>query len=634
LCQTLERARGDEPVEFLDLQRERWAAERLWSGPGAARLDARFEAAVKGYEQRRASMVSARESVTRLAGDIERLAQEGGVFRGDRIALDRWRALLAEWEILPPELVGQYQSQAEVVRRLQAHVVEREMEADAERDRRRRANLVRLEQFCLDTEAMLSAEGLALKDAARRQRQIQSLLDNPPNLPTETDRHVLTERLRSLHARLAPRVQELREIDEWARWANVGVQEELCARVEALRSASDPAEIARELRDVEQRWRQASAVPREKAQALWRRYRAAHDELRGRIQEHFARLASERSANLKRKGELVAQAEALSGATDWIRTADAIQRLQAEWKTIGTAAPADERVVWERFRAACNLFFTRRREDLVARKRSWNENLARKEALCARAEELADSSDWEAAAAEIRKLQSEWKTVGPVRRNRSEAIWQRFRGACDRFFDRYQQRGQIDLRERLADRDALCREAEALASDTSGAPDDLAAALQALLTRWHKLPALPRAAGSELESRFRLAFDQVVASSADRLQDTDFDARRNQARMEQLCARIEELAGQTGLSSASPVELLAARWREALASTTIGGRVDDDARLRAATREVREARAAWEGIGYVSDSARRALTERFERACRRFFDQRQKSGSPPVGAPR
>jgi hypothetical protein len=82
------------------------------------------------------------------------------------------------------------------------------------------------------------------------------------------------------------------------------------------------------------------------------------------------------------------------------------------------------------------------------------------------------------------------------------------------------------------------------------------------------------------------------------------------------------------------VELLAARWREALASTTIGGRVDDDARLRAATRDVRDARAAWERIGYVSDSARQALTDRFERACRRFFDQRQKSGTPPVGVSR
>jgi hypothetical protein len=440
--------------------------------------------------------------------------------------------------------------------------------------------------------------------------------------------------LKSLQSRLAPRLQELREIDEWARWANVSVQEELCTRAEALKSVSDPAEIARELRQIEQRWRQASAVPREKAQTLWRRYRTAHDELRVRINEHFARLASERSANLKKKEELVGQAEALAGATDWIRTAEAIQRLQAEWKTVGLAAPADERVVWERFRAACNLFFTRRREDLVARKRSWSENLARKEVLCARAEALAESSDWDTAALEVRKLQADWRAVGPVRRNRSEAIWQRFRTACDRFFERYQQRGQIDLRERLAERDALCREIEAMAAADAALPDDLAAALHSLNARWQKSAALPRTSLAELDARFKSALDSIVTARADRLRDTPFDAGRNQARMEELCSRVEALAGATGPSAASPVELLAARWREALASTTIGGRVDDDARLRAATREVRDARASWERIGYVSDSARRALTDRFERACRRIFDQRQKSGTSQVGAPR
>jgi hypothetical protein len=302
---------------------------------------------------------------------------------------------------------------------------------------------------------------------------------------------------------------------------------------------------------------------------------------------------------------------------------------------VGTAAPADERLVWERFRSACNLFFTRRREDLVARKRSWNENLARKEALCVRAEELAESSDWDGAAAEMRKLQADWKTVGPVRRNRSDAVWQRFRGACDRFFERYQHRGQLDLQHRLADRESLCREIEALATDAPEVPDDLAAALRSATARWQKSPVLPRSAVAELDARFRSALERVVTARADRLRGTDFDARKNQEHMERLCARVEELVGQTAPPAASPAELLAARWREALASTTIGGRVDDDARLRAAARDVRDARAAWERIGYVNDSTRRALADRFERACRRFFEERQKSGTtPPVGAPR
>jgi hypothetical protein len=635
ICRAIERARGDEPAEFLSRQQEGWVVQGTIPEADAARLNERFQEAVTGYERRQSTLAAAQGSLPRIVADIEQLAQEGSVFRGDRAALDRWKALLDEWQSLPASLVEQHPAEADRVRQLDTRVGEREAEARAERERRRRSNLSRLEQFCLDTEGLLASESLALKDASRRERQIQSLLDNPPHLPTDADQQVMAERLKGLQLRLAPRVQELREIDEWARWANVGVQEELCARVEALKAASDPSEIARELRNVEQRWRQASAVPREKAQTLWRRYRAAHDELRGRINEHFAQLASERASNLKRKEELVSQAEALSGSTDWIKTAEAIQRLQSDWKSVGTASPADERLMWERFRAACNLFFTRRREDLVARKRSWSENLARKEALCARAEELADSSDWDVVAIEIRKLQSEWKTVGPVRRNRSEAVWQRFRAACDRFFERYQHRGQLDLQQRLTEREALCREVEALAADASQLPEDLAAVLQSAIGRWQKSPVLPRTSIAELETRFKSALDRVVTAQAERLRGTDFDARKNQERMEQLCARVEELAGQSAPQAASPVELLAARWREALASTTIGGRVDDDARLRAAARDVRDARAAWERVGYVSDSTRRALTDRFERACRRFFDQRQRSGNTPqVGAPR
>ena len=131
--------------------------------------------------------------------------------------------------------------------------------------------------------------------------------------------------------------------------------------------------------------------------------------------------------NLARKLALCERAEALADSTDWVKTATEIQALQAEWKTIGPVTRGHEKSVWERFRAACDRFFTRRQEDLKRRKEEWSVNLARKEALCAQAEALADSTDWEAAAAQVKHLQAEWKTIGPVRKSKSDAIWQRFR---------------------------------------------------------------------------------------------------------------------------------------------------------------------------------------------------------------
>ena len=104
-----------------------------------------------------------------------------------------------------------------------------------------------------------------------------------------------------------------------------------------------------------------------------------------------------------------------------------MQALQAEWKTIGPVSRGQEKAVWERFRGACDRFFTRRQEDLKRRKDDWTANLTRKEALCAQAEALADSTEWDAAAAQLKQLQAEWKTIGPVRKSKSEVVWQRFR---------------------------------------------------------------------------------------------------------------------------------------------------------------------------------------------------------------
>ena len=127
---------------------------------------------------------------------------------------------------------------------------------------------------------------------------------------------------------------------------------------------------------------------------------------------------------------LIERAEAIADSTDWVKTAEEFKKLQAEWQAIGAVPRQDSRTTWKRFRDACDRFFTRRNADLAQRKEVWSANLARKEALCVRAEELADSTDWESAASEMRRMQTDWKAIGPVRRSKSEAIWQRFRTAA------------------------------------------------------------------------------------------------------------------------------------------------------------------------------------------------------------
>jgi len=334
-----------------------------------------------------------------------------------------------------------------------------------------------------------------LKEADKAARDLRAAIETPLTVPHH-EREYLVERLKAALAALAPKLHELREMDEWKRFANAAVQEELIAHTEALKTKFDlekPEDLekaARELHDIQERWKQAAEAPRAQAQTLWHRYRQAADPIQAKARDFFAQRAEERQTNLQKKIALCERAEALAGSTDWIKTADELKKLQLEWQAIGPVPRPDTRIVWKRFRDACDQFFTRRNEDLAQRKEVWGANQAKKEALCARAEELAESRDWERSAAEIRRLQAEWKTVGPVRRTKSEALWQRFRAACDRFFDRYKRRDEIELESRQADREALAVELEALlpadGAEPVATPPDLLEQVRSLRTRWNQ----------------------------------------------------------------------------------------------------------------------------------------------------
>jgi hypothetical protein len=444
------------------------------------------------------------------------------------------------------------------------------------------------------------------------------------------DRDALVERLKAALALLAPRLHELREMDEWKRFANAAVQEELIAHTEALRTKFDlekPEDLekaAHELHEIQERWKQAAEAPRAQAQTLWHRYRQAADPIQAKAREFFAHRAEERQESLQKKIALCERAEALADSTDWIRTADELKKLQLEWQAIGPVPRPDTRDVWKRFRDACDRFFTRRNQDLAQRKEVWAANQAKKEALCARAEQLAESREWERAAAEIRRLQAEWKTIGPVRRTKSEALWQRFRAACDRFFDRYKRRDEIELEARQADREALAQELEALlpAEDSDApVPSDLLERVRSLRTRWNQSTPAVRQGADPLSGRFVAAMERLLTTYPDAFRGTELDVDASRHRMEKLCARVEGFAADHEAPPPGSSQALAAMLREALAANTIGGRAGEESKWRSMADEVRQAQASWTRLVPVPGESGRQLTDRFHKACNRFFDQ-------------
>ena len=795
LCERVERSRGPLALDTLRAAREEWgalappageedAAERTAE---VAALVQRFEAAATACERRYREWAARLEHLQRLealTAELEALASadDAAAIRSRWPSVDeRWRAEIArlgDSGAADDAEVGAAVAAA-TGRRSAAEEKKRAVEAraHAEDERRLRDRLARLERLAATVEAEAASDKLQLMEAERHLRRTRQALEESGPLLAGADRAALGRRLRNAQTALLGRVRELRDFADWQRWANLGVQEELCREMEALGATVDaapdggesPAEVdeaalARKFRDLIDRWRQAADVPKDRGEDLWRRFKAAHDVVYQRCEAYFESQRTARARNLDALAALAEEAERLSESTDWIKTAQRLTTLQAEWKALGPVPRREQRALWKRFHGACSLFFTRRKADLAERKKVWGKNLEQKEALCARVEALADAADLGAAVEEVKRTQREWRTIGAVRRSKSEALWQRFRDACEAVVDRSREGERAAAGARIAEREALCAELEALlpsppvtaasapsaepaadaaddgekaaaqpgaeaepadevaesvpsppvageeaasaasgaeaepadeaaesvpsppvageetASTASGAeaepadevaesgpspageeadaaaasgepaaeaaagpsaeepapdappppaaapplePAELLAAVRGIQARWRQAPEVPADDRRRLSARFGRAVARLVEARPEAFRDTDLDPARQLKQLERLCERAEALVPEAPatVAKASPAEMLARRWREQLASNTMGVRVDEGARRRAAVEEIKRLQIERRRLGPVPGEAARQFGARFQRACDRALQR-------------
>ena len=639
VCERVEAIHGEDALDRVEQARSEW--EGLPDDPERPvheQFVKRFEEACARARTRHEN----RQESTRTHARLDELSREAEQLAAQEDSpAYAWDSISREWRSLHDKTEGLDEAVLERYAGAETTIRERAEAKKAAAEKALRQQVQRIDQLIERAHKRAEAEDLTLKEADKAAKDLRTAIEIPLTLPHH-EREYLVERLKAALAVLAPKLHELREMDEWKRFANAAVQEELIAQSEALgkkydlEKPDDMEKAARELHDIQERWKQAAEAPRAQAQTLWHRYRQAADPIQAKARDFFAARASERESNLKMKLALCERAEALAESTDWIKTAEEMKKLQAEWQESGPVPRPDTRVVWKRFRDACDRFFTRRNEDLAQRKEVWSANQARKEALCARAEELAESRDWDKAASELRRLQAEWKTVGPVRRTKSEALWQRFRTAADRFFDRYKRRDEIEVESRQADREALAVELEAfLPADGAEAvapPANLLETVRSLRTRWNQSTTAVRQGADPLSARFMSAMERVLTTFTDAFKGSELDVDASRRRMEKLVARLESFVSENEGKPESSQDL-AARLREALASNTIGGRAGDENKWRGMADEVREAQSAFSRLVPVPGEAGQQLSDRFHKACNRFFDQYRKKVPPQQSAP-
>ncbi|MCR4864920.1 MAG: DUF349 domain-containing protein [Bacteroidales bacterium] len=232
---------------------------------------------------------------------------------------------------------------------------------------------------------------------------------------------------------------ELRDLDFKK---NLEVKEKFCEAAEKLAENPNVVEAFRELQKLHEQWKEYGPVDKEHRESIWERFKAATAVINKKYQAHFEDLKGEQAENLAAKSklcekveEIAAKAEAGEVASnEWNVLASQIEGIQKEWKSIGFASKKDNQKIYDRFRAACDRFYLKKRDFYVDYKGSMVENLAKKVKIVEQAEALKSSTEWKKATDQFIQLQKQWKEIGPVAHKKGDQLWKRFRAACDEFF--------------------------------------------------------------------------------------------------------------------------------------------------------------------------------------------------------
>ena len=548
LCRRLETAAKTDDFEdaesFLAGLRKRWS--ELPPLPSSHAVSKRFERAASRYTERRE--VFAKKQAARRVGQVaqsvnptaqallERMAQlEKAEAEAKEVAEQKRREqeardeeqkrVWAERRAEQDKQRAEQQSKRDTIQRARQAERDAELAKDSEQRHEREKqrveglekNLEKLQALSDKLMKLSEQEDLALKQAEQALKEAQEAVMTLTSLPQEKRRQA-RQRYDEARSKLVIRVQALREQKDWERFANVPKLESLCAQVEELLQVVqsdldiDPQAAADHLKKLQTEWKAVGPAPKEKSEALWQRFKSTADLVYEKVRSAGE---AERAENLKAREELIQKIEGLTEISDFKAASDQVKGWQADWKQLGPvphASRAEGDALWKRFRAACDVFFDKRKAHLVEVNADREDNQRKKEELCIRVERLVMSTDFKSSAELIKKFQAEWKLVGPAPKEHNDALWQRFRKGCDAFFER--RKGMFDKldQERAGNqkkKEEVCQKAEELANREDIAQDTAEAELKQLMAEWRRIGPAPRKEQEALWKRFRAACDKV-----------------------------------------------------------------------------------------------------------------------------
>jgi len=326
---------------------------------------------------------------------------------------------------------------------------------------------------------------------------------------------------------------------------NLEAKEEFCVQAEKLAESDNVVEAFRELQKLHEQWKEYGPVAKEFRESIWNRFKAATSVINKKYQGYFEGLKGQQAENFKAKSALCEKVEAIADkeittSNEWNSLSKAIEDIQAEWRKIGFASKKDNQKIYDRFRAACDKFFERKRVFYSQFKDNMNENLEKKLAIIEQAEAIKNSTDWKKTTDQFINLQKQWKEIGAVPRKKSEQIWKRFRAACDEFFTERDKNAkpENDFYSNLKAKRKIVEEINAF--DAASCEDPAAAAAD-FAAKWSAIGHVPFKEKDALNAAYREAMQAKFPDFSPKARSSRGGQSRPRSEKERLVAKYNQL---------------------------------------------------------------------------------------------
>ena len=419
-------------------------------------------------------------------------------------------------------------------------IKEKRAEFNAEQEAARVANLESKRKIIAEIEAIV-ADPDNINKQYNRVQQLQQEFKAIGEVPAvnATDMWKSYQKATENFYDLLKMNKELRDYDFKK---NLEAKQMLCTEAEELNKCEDVVLAFRKLQDLHNQWREIGPVAKELREELWARFKEASAVINKKYQSFFEQRKEKEKENESAKVALCEKIEAidtsaLKSYAKWDEATKAIIALQEEWKKLGFAARKVNADLFARFRKACDEFFARKAEFFKAMKEELAANLEKKTALCEKAEALKDSTDWKKTADELVALQKEWKTIGPVVKKHSDAVWKRFITACDYFFD---QKNKQTSSVRQTEHANLKAKREIIASiknllESNGDNAESAKKVRELMKQWQGTGHVPFKEKDKIYNEYR----EAINAAFDK-----FDMKEVRANLSNFESSISQLSDQ------------------------------------------------------------------------------------------